>query len=157
MTVDLAERGVTTPTGGTWRPTTLRRPLASARISGRRKHTPKASLSSGTRPLCGQIVATAVWPGIVTHDQSDRLRALPCAPGRRTHEDTGRTYLLSGPRAPALGGRRDAGDPRPWRSLGAVLDDRTALNQQTGPPWAHKAQSQLPDVRRPLGGCCVLP
>ncbi len=94
---DLAARpDVRTPTGGTWKPTTLRRLLASARISGRREHTPKASLTSGTRPLCGEIVADAVWPAIITPAESDRVRALLCSPGRRTHEGTGRTYLLSG-------------------------------------------------------------
>lgn len=94
---DLAASGITTPTGGTWKPTTLRRLLASARISGRREHTPVATLPKGrTRPLCGQIVADAVWPGVVDADTSDRLRALLCSPGRRSHDGTGRTYLLSG-------------------------------------------------------------
>ncbi len=92
---DLAKRGVTTPTGRTWQPRTMRRLLASARISGRREHTPTDSFT-GTRPLCGEIVADAVWPGIITHEQSDRLRTLLCAPERRTHTGTGRTYLLSG-------------------------------------------------------------
>lgn len=92
---DFAHRGVTTPTGRSWQPRTMRRLLASARISGRREHIPSDSFS-GTRPLCGEIVAKAVWPGIITPEHSDRLRALLCAPGRRTHTGTGRTYLLSG-------------------------------------------------------------
>ncbi len=92
---DLAGRDVRTPAGGHWQPRTLRRLLASARISGRREHTPSGSYV-GTRPLCGEIVAVAVWPGVIPVEQSDRLRALLCAPQRRTHTGTGRKYLLSG-------------------------------------------------------------
>jgi len=93
---DFAARGVTTTTGRTWRPTTLRRLLASARISGRREHTPRRAGQGGTRPLLGEIVAAAVWPPIITADQSDRLRALLSSPVRAQHNATGRTYLLSG-------------------------------------------------------------
>ncbi len=108
---DLAGRGVTTPTGGTWQPRTIRRMLASARISGRREHTPTNSYK-GTRPLCGEIVADAVWLGIITTEQSDRLRALLCAPERRTHVGTGRTYLLSGLLRCARCGTGMVGRPR---------------------------------------------
>ncbi|MGI8937708.1 MAG: recombinase family protein [Iamia sp.] len=93
---DWAEQGVATPTGGRWQPRTLRRMLASARISGRREHTPR-SAGSSTRPLLGDIVADAVWPAIITPDDSDRLRATLSAPSRQRYSSaTGRTYLLSG-------------------------------------------------------------
>lgn len=94
---DLAERGVETPTGGTWKPSTLRRLIASARISGRREHTPRSSSDSGTRPLIGEIVADAEWPAIITVEQSDRIRAILSDPARQRYSSaTGRTYLLSG-------------------------------------------------------------
>lgn len=95
---DLAERGVQTPAGNHWQPRTVRRLLASARISGRREHRPVSS-HGGTRPLTGEIVAdVAVWPPIITPADSDRLRAMLTAPGRQKYSSnaTGRKYLLSG-------------------------------------------------------------
>jgi hypothetical protein len=90
------ERGVTTVAGVPWKPSALRRLLASARISGRREHTPRSSWEH-TRPLTGEIVSDAVWPGIIGHEDSDRLRALLGDPERRRRDPgTGRTYLLSG-------------------------------------------------------------
>lgn len=94
---DLADRGVTTPKGGNWQPRTLRRLLASARISGRREHNPRPTGDNGTRPLVGDIVADAVWPAIISPEDSDRLRAMLSDPDRqRFNPTTGRTYLLSG-------------------------------------------------------------
>lgn len=94
---DFADRGITTPAGGKWQPRTLRRLLASARISGRREHSPRRSGDNGTRPLLGEIVADAVWPAIITPEESDRLRALFSDPDRqRFSPATGRKYLLSG-------------------------------------------------------------
>lgn len=95
---DLAARGVATPKGGSWQPMTMRRMLASARISGRREHTPRRSGAKGTRPLLGEVVADAVWPAIISAEDSDRLRALLADPSRRRVSPTGtsRTYLLSG-------------------------------------------------------------
>ena len=94
---DLADRGITTPAGGKWQPRTLRRLLASARISGRREHTPRPTGDNGTRPLVGDIVAEAVWPAIISPAQSDRLRAmLSDADRQRFSPANGRVYLLSG-------------------------------------------------------------
>lgn len=95
---DFEQRGVTTPTGRHWQPRTLRRLLASARISGRREHSPRGAHAGGTRPLLGEIVADAVWPAIVTPEDSDRLRRLLADPARsvKFSPTTGRTYLLSG-------------------------------------------------------------
>lgn len=94
---DLAARDVTTPKGGRWQPRTMLRLLASARISGRREHKPRMTGTNGTRPLTGEIVATATWPPVITLDESDRLRVLLSNPARRTTTSaTGRRYLLSG-------------------------------------------------------------
>lgn len=93
---ELKSRGVTTPTGGGWQPRTLRRVLTSARISGRREHRARASSDTGTRYL-GDIVADAVWPAIISAEDSDRLRVILTDPARQKFSPaTGRTYLLSG-------------------------------------------------------------
>jgi len=94
---DWQERKIVTAAGIPWKPTGLRRLLASARISGRREHTPRGSWSK-TRPLLGEIVADAVWPGIIGREDSDRLRAVLADPERRrkVEGDERRSYLLSG-------------------------------------------------------------
>ncbi|MEU1783244.1 recombinase family protein [Streptomyces abikoensis] len=92
---DWKGRGIVTVLGIPWKPAGMRRMLASARISGRREHTPRSSWE-GTRPLLGEIVSDAVWPGIISHEDSDRLRALLSDPTRRKRHGSGRTYLLSG-------------------------------------------------------------
>ena len=93
---DLVARDVTTPKGNHWQPRTLRRLLASARISGRREHYPTRA-GNGTRPLLGDVVGTAVWPAIITPEDSDRLRAMLGDPRRQKFSPaSGRTYLLSG-------------------------------------------------------------
>ena len=59
--------------------------------------TPRASGDNGTRPLLGHIVADAVWPTIITPEESDRLRAMLSDPDRQQFTSAnGRTYLLSG-------------------------------------------------------------
>jgi hypothetical protein len=89
---DFEKRDIRTPAGRHWLPTTLRRLLASARISGRREHTPRSSFQT-TRPLLGEIVADAVWPAIISPVDSDRLRALLNDPARdyRRQAATGRS------------------------------------------------------------------
>jgi DNA invertase Pin-like site-specific DNA recombinase len=79
---DLNERGVPTSTGGQWSPQSLRRMLASARISGQREHR-------------GEIVATAEWPGIISAEDGAKIRALLANPERRTNK-AARRYLLGG-------------------------------------------------------------
>ena len=70
--------------GKPWTIQVMKRMLTSARISGRREHR-------------GEIVADAEWPGIITPEDSDRLRGLrgraagPAPSGR-----TPRRYLLTG-------------------------------------------------------------
>jgi site-specific DNA recombinase len=78
----LNEQGVATSTGGEWSPQSLRRILASPRISGQRAHH-------------GQIVAEAEWPGIVSVEDGAKIRALLANPERRTNK-TARRYLLGG-------------------------------------------------------------
>jgi site-specific DNA recombinase len=77
---DLNERLVATSTGGRWSPQTLRRMVMSARISGRREHK-------------GEILGKAVWPGIISRSDSDRVRALLADEERRTNKSA-RRYLL---------------------------------------------------------------
>ncbi|WP_406442730.1 recombinase family protein [Streptomyces sp. NBC_01613] len=94
---DWQARGIVSPAGKPWKAHGLRRLLASARISGRREHTPRSTWET-TRPLLGEIVADAVWPGIVSHEDSDRVRRILSDPGRRRGVEgtTKRSYLLSG-------------------------------------------------------------
>ncbi|MCH7229596.1 recombinase family protein [Glycomyces sp. L485] len=93
---ELKARDVKTSAGNHFMPHTLRLVLCSARISGRREHKPRDSYQ-GTRPILGQIVAEAVWPAIITPEDSDALRATLTRPERRKHSGpTGRKYMLSG-------------------------------------------------------------
>jgi DNA invertase Pin-like site-specific DNA recombinase len=79
---DLNERGVTSASGGAWSPQSLRRMLASPRISGQRIHH-------------GEIVAKAVWPAIISEDDGAKIRSLLANPERRTNKSA-RRYLLGG-------------------------------------------------------------
>jgi site-specific DNA recombinase len=96
ITRDLNQRGVLTSAGNPWNRTTLRRMLCSARISGRREHIPTDSYE-GVRPLVGEIVSTeSDWPGIISVEESDRLRVLLTRPDRRLTTGGARKHLLSG-------------------------------------------------------------
>lgn len=87
---DLAAHDVTGTTGKPFTPTVLRRILVSARISGRREAR-RASNGIGT------IVSTsAVWPAIISIEDSDRLRLMLTKAERRTTGSTSRKHLLSG-------------------------------------------------------------
>jgi site-specific DNA recombinase len=79
---DLNGRGVTTSTGKKWAQGSLRRTLASARISGQRDRK-------------GEIVAQAVWPAIITPAETMQIRAILSDPARRTNQAP-RRYLLHG-------------------------------------------------------------
>src|SRR5579862_2810016 len=79
---DLNERGVTSASGGAWSPQSLRRMLASPRISGQRIHK-------------GEVVAKAVWPRIISAKDGAKIRALLSNPERRTNK-AARRYLLGG-------------------------------------------------------------
>lgn len=95
---DLNERGVPTSTGGRWSPQSLRRMLASPRISGQREHR-------------GEIVAKAVWPAIISPRDGARIRALLANPERRTNK-AARRYLLGGLLACSHCGERLVARPR---------------------------------------------
>jgi DNA invertase Pin-like site-specific DNA recombinase len=82
IAADLNERGVPAAAGGKWSPQSLRRMLASPRISGQRIYK-------------GQIAATAVWPGIISVEDGTAIRALLANPERRTSK-AARRYLLGG-------------------------------------------------------------
>jgi DNA invertase Pin-like site-specific DNA recombinase len=79
---DLNERSIATVTGKAWSTQVLRGMLYSARISGQRE-------------LRGTIVADAVWPAIISPQQTTRIRALLDDPSRRTNRSA-RRYLLRG-------------------------------------------------------------
>lgn len=120
---DLQRRGVTTPAGRAWQPRTLRRLLASARISGRRERFPRDVRNDkgepvSTRPLLGDIVAEGAWEPIVDPATSDQLRALLSSPQRKTGRPaTGamRRYLLTGVARCGLCGAGLVGQPKDGR------------------------------------------
>lgn len=78
---DFTERGLTSTRGNPWSRKALRGLLINAAISGRREHK-------------GVVTAVNAWPGIITVEQSDRLRSILTAPGRGV--TAGRKYMLSG-------------------------------------------------------------
>jgi DNA invertase Pin-like site-specific DNA recombinase len=82
MCIDFDNRGVGTVTGKPWTIQGLRQILSSGRISGQREHD-------------GEIVAPAVWPGIIPIATTARLRNALKNPDRRTNR-TPRRYLLAG-------------------------------------------------------------
>ncbi len=82
IAADLNKRAVPSATGGRWSPQSLRRMLASPRISGQRVHH-------------GEIVAKAVWPAIISSKEGATIRALLANPERRTNR-AARRYLLTG-------------------------------------------------------------
>lgn len=87
LTADLNARGVPSVTGKPWTTQVMRRVLLSARISGQRSYGAK-------RPGGGDIVADAVWPAIITPEQTARLRAMLTDP-RRVTLRAARRYLLT--------------------------------------------------------------
>lgn len=69
--------------------------LASGRISGQRDHQPRAH-GETKRRLVGEIIADAVWPAIVSKEDTARLRALLMDPSRRLTPAAPRRCLLTG-------------------------------------------------------------
>jgi site-specific DNA recombinase len=88
-----------TTTGGHWYISSLRRVLYGARWSGQREHL-------------GEIVAKAVWPAIVTVEQTTAMRIKLSDPARRTNRSA-RRYLLAGLLRCELCGERLVARPRP--------------------------------------------
>lgn len=114
---DLNERGVPTSAGKQWSAQTLRRMLASGRISAQREHQPRGR-GETTRKIVGDIVGDAVWPAIIDKADTARLRSILLDPARRLTSPTPRRCLLSGILvcgrcgAPLVGRPRDGGDMR---------------------------------------------
>ena len=77
-----AEKGVTSPAEKPWRPSSFKRMITSAALSGQREH--RGVLSPGR------------WPAILTPEQTARLRAVLRDPARLKAPDNVRTYLLTG-------------------------------------------------------------
>lgn len=84
IVLDWNTRGVETVKGGKWTQVTVRGVLGSPRIAGLRTHHRK-------------VVGPAVWPAIITPDESARIRVLLSDPSRNKVNGRGaRSYLLSG-------------------------------------------------------------
>jgi hypothetical protein len=98
ITRGLNERGVPAAQGGRWAEASLRRMLASGRISGERDHH-------------GEVVAAAEWSAIITPEQGRQIRALLADPSRRTSREP-RTYLLTGVLTCGVCGARLVARPR---------------------------------------------
>ena len=82
LTTWLQNNNMPTSTGAVWKPTTLRRMLRSARISGQREHR-------------GEILGEAEWTAIIAPQQTSRIRAVLDDPARRFRRSP-RRYVLSG-------------------------------------------------------------
>jgi DNA invertase Pin-like site-specific DNA recombinase len=95
---DLNRREVRTASGREWASSTLRRMLASGRISGQREHN-------------GEIVSEAAWPEIISPTETAEIRARLADPERRTNK-AGRRYLLGGLLACSHCGERLVARPR---------------------------------------------
>jgi DNA invertase Pin-like site-specific DNA recombinase len=78
----LADSDVRTVSGKPWRTPVLRQLLLNPRYAG-------------YRTSHGQVVGPAVWPAILSKEQSERLRDTLTDPARRTNRSA-RNYLLSG-------------------------------------------------------------
>jgi site-specific DNA recombinase len=77
------ERGVTTSTGGSWKPTEVRKLLARPRNAGKMEHR-------------GEIIGDAQWPAIVPEDRWQAVRALVAEESRRTTTGNARRWLGGG-------------------------------------------------------------
>ena len=82
LCMDFDGRNIRTIGEKAWHPSSMRRMLMSARISGQREHR-------------GEIVAAAQWPAIITAEQTTRLRAV-LGDARRRTAHTPTRYLLAG-------------------------------------------------------------
>jgi DNA invertase Pin-like site-specific DNA recombinase len=82
IVLDWSARGISTPRGGTWTKTSLRRMLGSARIAGLRTYR-------------GQMIGKAKWKGIITPEAREALVATFSDPSRRAKRPS-RRYLLTG-------------------------------------------------------------
>ncbi len=80
---DWNARGVTTSTGGVWKPTEVRKLLARPRNAGLMEHR-------------AEIVGAAEWPAIVEESLWQAVRALLADEGRRTTTGNARRWLGGG-------------------------------------------------------------
>ncbi|WP_158657626.1 recombinase family protein [Blastococcus saxobsidens] len=80
---DWNERGVTTSTGGPWKPTEVRKLLARPRNAGLMEHR-------------GEVVGSAQWPAIVDESLWQAVRAMVSDKSRRTTTGNARRWLGGG-------------------------------------------------------------
>lgn len=86
LTADLNRRGISTAKRGPWRRANLQHMLVGGRISGRYQR-------AASKGVAGEIVGTAVWPGIISIEDSERVRALYSGPRPRGRNAK---YILTG-------------------------------------------------------------
>jgi len=82
LVADLNARGVPSPQGKAWRPSSVRKVALRDSNAARRVHH-------------GAVVGKASWPALVDDDRHDRVVALLTAPERRTMRDGARRHLLT--------------------------------------------------------------
>jgi hypothetical protein len=92
---DLNTRGVPTAAGKQWTAQTLKRTMVSGRISGQREHQPRPRTQT-KRKIAGEIIAPAVWPAIISPQETTRLRAILLDPSRRLTNIVPKRCLLTG-------------------------------------------------------------
>lgn len=82
IAADLNERGVASPQGKTWIPSSVRKlALREANVA--------------RRVYRGEVIGRATWPALVEEDKHDRVRALLNDPARNHVRDGQRRHLLS--------------------------------------------------------------
>jgi site-specific DNA recombinase len=88
---DWKRRGIKTVTGAEWSTTVLKSILVGPRTAGLREHQGDVVRTKDGGPV------KAEWPGIITRQQNEKLRALLLDPSRRKFAGTSaRRYLLTG-------------------------------------------------------------
>jgi DNA invertase Pin-like site-specific DNA recombinase len=86
LTADLNRRGITTAKRGPWRRSNLQHMLVGGRISGRYQR-------AASKGVAGEIVGPAVWSGIISVEDSERVRSLCSGPKPKGRNAK---YLLTG-------------------------------------------------------------
>lgn len=89
---DWASRGIKSAKGHDWHRRVMTAMLSSTRISGRRERRTDAN---GKHYIVGTDPVKATWAGIISVEQSDRLRAILSDPTRRPGAKRSR-YVLTG-------------------------------------------------------------
>ncbi len=119
IVADLAARGVTTTSGGPWRPTELRRMLVNPRYAGLAVHR-------------GEILGRGKWPTILDEDTFYGARAVLSDPARHKAGPP-RRYLLSGIAHCSVCGGRLFGVTEQGKGPLYRCESRRHVNMKAGP------------------------